>query len=189
MSATVQPGCSRGLAKMEGKKCWGKKIFGRWCDGAADARSSDADQKKPGKTFSTNQCTEVGKGHRAARPRGALIETSTRNPTPRRHRVACPRGAMIRYWVARSEALRRGVNVKKAVLVHRQVEFAISRLPRVNASCTGRREYHLDGASRCGPRFPRVEPPSKGFGSPTRSLALANHRIILSFERDTCSVW
>jgi hypothetical protein len=51
--------------------------------------------------------------------------------------VACPRGAMIRYWVARSEALRRGVNVKKAVLVHRQVEFAISRLPRVNASCTG----------------------------------------------------
>jgi len=35
------------------------------------------------------------RGHHVARPRGALIETSTRTLTRRRHRVACPRGAMV----------------------------------------------------------------------------------------------
>ena len=42
------------------------------------------------------QAPSKRRGHHAARPRGALIETSTRTHTRRRHRVACPRGAMIR---------------------------------------------------------------------------------------------
>jgi hypothetical protein len=62
---------------------------------AASGRSKPTDPCR--QELRTTRCTEVRIGHHAARPRGALLATRTRNPTPGRHRVACPRRAMIRY--------------------------------------------------------------------------------------------
>jgi hypothetical protein len=52
-----------------------------------DKSQRNEDRLKAGSRFS--------KGHHAARPRGALIATRTRNLAQRRHHVACPRGAML----------------------------------------------------------------------------------------------